>query len=195
MYYAAGPAEDAPASSQPAGHLVSDAGTGVSPAFLAAPEQEAFASASQPQPEQSVSVPANSAPSEPNGHAQAPAVSPRQRSLRHPRSPRSPAAQRRANARSKPDTAERLSIRRLGAEPIAKRASIDSVAPVPVVLRMDDADRVRVSFASHDDGRQESGPTAHENGEQQQQISLGPQEQQQQETAGPADSASIFGMR
>ena len=174
---------------------MSDPGTDKAPASLAAPEQGAFASTSQPQAEQSGSAAAHSEPAEPNGHAQAPAVSPRQRSLRHPRSPRSPAAQRRANARSKPDAAERPSIRRLGAEPIAKRASTDSAAPVPVVIQTDDADHVRVSFASPDGSRQEPGSTAHQNGDQQQQISRGPQEQQKQETAGPADSASIFEMR
>ena len=43
---------------------------------------------------------------------------PPQRSLRHPKSPRSPAAQRRANARAKPDAAGVQGIRRLGAEPM-----------------------------------------------------------------------------
>ena len=49
---------------------------------------------------------------------------PPQRSLRHPRSPRSPAAQRRASARARPDAAGAQGIRRLGAEPMGVTDSV-----------------------------------------------------------------------
>ena len=186
--------EDIPASSQPAGNPVPGPGTGINPASLTAPEQEGFASSSQPQSEQSASASAHPVPIEPHDHGTAPAASPRQRSLRHPRSPRSPAAQRRANARSKPDTAEKLSIRRLGAEPIGKKASTDSAASLPVVIQTDDADRVKVSFASLDESRQEPGLSAYVNGDAQH-DSHRPHEKQLQDTADPADAASTFGIR
>ena len=184
--------EGTSASSQLAGNVVPNPGSDINPASLAAPEQEGFASRPQPHSEQSASASAHSAPTEPSDHGTTPVASPRQRSLRHPRSPRSPAAQRRAHARSKPEAAERQqSIRRLGAEPIGKKPSMDSAASLPVVTQPDDADRLKVRFASLGGAKQDSGFAAHVNGDTHH-DSHRPHEEQLQETAGPADAASTL---
>ena len=73
---------------------------------------------------QSTSSSFQQAGSEANSISPVAAPLPRQRSLRHPKSPRSPAAQRRANARAKPDAAGAQSIRRLGAEPMGRTDSM-----------------------------------------------------------------------
>ena len=191
----AGAAQDGAASSQSAGNPESDHGTGSNLASLAAPVQEGSASTSQPQStsEQSARAAAHLATTEPSGSGAAPVASPRQRSLRNPRSPRSPAAQRRASARSKPDGAEKQSIRRLGAEPAEKKASTDSAAPPPVVSHADDGDHGK--SASPDNSNQEPGLGAPEVVDGQHNNSQGPHEKRSRETASPADAASSSGIR
>jgi len=164
----AGGAESGQSSAQLAVNAVSDPETGISQASQTAPEHEVSQSTSQPQAGENVSEPFQQASAEANGDGLAKVSPPKQRSLRNPKSPRSPAALRRANSRSKPDGSGTPGIRRLGAEPIGKKPSMESTVslplPVPQKDTSDSADRLRVRFTSLGGRTQKHIPESRENG-------------------------------
>ncbi len=200
----AGGAESGQFGAQLAVNAVSDPGIGISQISQTVPEHEASQSTSQPRAEESVSEASQQASAEAIANSLGNVSSSKHRSLRNPKSPRSPAALRRANSRSKPDGSGTQGIRRLGAEPIGKKPSMESTAslplPVPQTDTSDNADRLRVRFASLGGSAEKTIPEAHENGnrghlKRDQHHAHALPDKQINEAAKAADSASTIGIR